>query len=51
MNLIHYLKKKKERFFDYWTLKESFIKNVGKGLYYGLHKFSIILGDNILNQF
>ena len=37
----------KERFFDYWTLKESFIKNIGKGLYYELSKFSIILDNDI----
>lgn len=34
-----------ERFFDYWTLKESFIKYIGKGLSQPLNSFTIHLGQ------
>jgi 4'-phosphopantetheinyl transferase len=34
-----------ERFFDYWTLKESYIKACGGGLSMGLSKISFRLGD------
>ncbi|MCY4043563.1 MAG: 4'-phosphopantetheinyl transferase superfamily protein [Cellvibrionales bacterium] len=36
---------KKSRFFDYWTLKESFIKVVGLGLSFPLDKFSFSIGS------
>lgn len=38
---------KKETFYRLWTLKESFIKNIGTGLYLPLKDFSIILDDEI----
>ncbi|MEZ5501141.1 MAG: 4'-phosphopantetheinyl transferase superfamily protein [Halioglobus sp.] len=41
--------KRKNRFFDYWTLKESYIKARGEGISLGLGKFSfaIFSADNI----
>jgi 4'-phosphopantetheinyl transferase len=36
---------KKSRFFDYWTLKESFIKVVGLGLSFPLDEFSFVIGE------
>ena len=43
---------KKDMFFRIWTLKESFIKNIGTGLAYPLKNFSIIPGKDeiILEQ-
>ena len=36
---------KKERFFEYWTLKESFTKANGMGLYMPLEQFSFHISD------
>jgi len=35
-----------DRFFDYWTLKESFIKHSGKGLTQALNSFTILFSEN-----
>lgn len=40
-------KQKESVFFRYWTLKESFIKNIGKGLSYPLNEFSINIDKEI----
>jgi len=34
------------RFYRYWTLKESFIKNLGRGLTLPLNQFGIQLSDD-----
>ena len=36
-----------ETFFSLWTLKESYIKKIGKGLSKDLNSFSILLGEQI----
>jgi 4'-phosphopantetheinyl transferase len=36
------------RFFEIWTKKEAFIKMVGKGLSYGLNKFSVMEDKRII---
>ena len=37
-----------DRFFDYWTLKESFIKHSGKGLSQGLNSFTIFFSESAI---
>lgn len=37
-----------ERFFDYWTLKESFIKHSGKGLSQELNSFTIFFSEHTI---
>lgn len=41
----------KQRFFDYWTLKESYIKARGKGFAIPLSKFSFLFQGNFLKGF
>jgi 4'-phosphopantetheinyl transferase len=43
--------KQKQRFFDYWTLKESYIKARGMGLALSLSQFSFIFQENRLRDF
>jgi len=38
--------KQRDRFFDYWTLKESYIKAIGQGLAIPLSEFSYHIGNN-----
>ncbi len=40
-----------QRFFDYWTLKESYIKARGEGLAIPLSKFSFLFTGNQLTEF
>jgi 4'-phosphopantetheinyl transferase len=44
-------KHQKQRFFDYWTLKESYIKARGMGLAIPLRKFSFQFHENRLSGF
>lgn len=43
--------RQKQRFFDYWTLKESYIKARGMGLAIPLAKFSFLFQDDRLEGF
>lgn len=38
--------KRAQRFFDYWTLKEAYIKAMGYGLYYDVEAVSFDLGED-----
>ena len=37
--------KRRERFFDLWTLKESYVKAVGRGIGLGLGRFSFLFDE------
>lgn len=39
-----------EEFYKIWTMKEAFIKNIGKGLFQDLNSFSVVL-DNDKKEF
>ena len=41
-------KQKLEAFYDLWTLKESYIKAVGKGLHMSLSEFSIVIYNGLI---
>lgn len=50
LNALH-PEQQKQRFFDYWTLKESYIKARGMGLAIPLRKFSFQFHENKLSGF
>lgn len=41
------IQKQQELFFRLWTLKESFVKNIGTGINLGFDKFEIVMKDEI----
>ncbi len=41
---------KKERFFEYWSLKESYIKAIGKGLFCSLGSFTVVIGSGLVGM-
>lgn len=42
--------KQKKRFFEYWTLKEAYIKARGEGIFIGLGKFSFDLDSSVISS-
>lgn len=49
INLYPY-RKRLEAFYDIWTLKESFIKAVGKGLHIPLNTFNLVHEDKLVSS-
>lgn len=50
LNNIYPYRKRLKALYDIWTLKESFIKAVGKGLYIPLHTFNLVHEDKLVSS-